>query len=191
MIRPWLQLLVTLDNVFHPLSLSFPTWKRGSYHFVCHRVQETAIFTHVWEDLHCGPGHRLLVSLNSFSPNPCHGSCFPFHPASVGHSPHLGKGMATEDMRTQPTFPPRWVQDTPLPRIASPQPQPQRPFPSITHGASRLSVFSSHGRGSSGRGFPPIFSRPRDLIYTARYNQLWVILLSLQSGALPFPAVNP
>ena len=126
----------------------------------------------------CG---RTCTLGKPFSLNPCHGSCFPFHPASVGHSPHLGKGMATEDKRTEDPahISPQVGIGYSLPRMASPQPQPQRPFPSITHGASRLSVSSSHGRVSSGRGFPPIFSRPHDLIFTARYNQLWVILLSL------------
>ena len=170
---------MTLDNVFHPLSL-FPHLEKGPIS-LCVSQGSSNSYLHP-----CVGGPALWPMPQAlgkpFSLNPCHESCFPFHPASVGHSPHLGKGMATEDKRTEDPahISPQVGSGYSLPRMASSQPQPQRPFPSITHGASRLSVSSSHGRVSSGRGFPPIFSRPHDLIFTARYNQLWVILLSLQ-----------
>ena len=107
----------------------FPIWKRGPYHFVYHRVQVTAIFTRVWEDLHCGPCHRLLVSL--FLWTLATNLAFP-STLLLWDTAHIwGREwlQRTRELRTQPTFPHRWVQDTAFPGWPHPSPSHRGPSP--------------------------------------------------------------
>ena len=77
----------------------FPIWKRGSYHFVYHRVQVTAIFTRVWEDLH---------SWSAFFSEPLPRILLSLPPCFCGTQPTFGEGngyRGQENWGPSPHFP--------------------------------------------------------------------------------------